>query len=410
MARVDDLAAYCAKHGLKMITIADLIAYRRRHDKLVERVVVDDAADRASATSRPSATARWSTTSTTSRWSRATSPARSDVLVRVHSECLTGDVFHSLRCDCGEQLESRAGDDRGRGPGRAALPRPGGPRHRPAQQARAYKLQEEGFDTVDANLKLGLPADLRDYGIGAQILVDLGLTSIRILTNNPKKIRGLEGYGLRSPTRCRSSTCPTRTTRRYLRTKARADGPHAPPPGPASTRRCSTRSASATREREGGELSRCRDRRRRVLRGPRRAPGGRRARRASTRPAPRASTSSTCPGAFELPLAAKLRARSPGATTASPASARSSAARPSHYDYVCGEAARGHHGRPAAHRRAVRVRRADRREHGPGARPLRRRQARQRPPRGRGRPRARATIRGGCSRATDPAHLRGSRS
>ena len=161
---------------------------------------------------------------------------RDDVLVRVHSECLTGDVFHSLRCDCGQQLESalRQIEDEGRGVllylaqegrGIGLL-----------NKLRAYKLQEEGLDTVDANLELGMPADLRDYGIGAQILVDLGLTSIRLLTNNPKKIVGLEGYGLRVTDQVPIEHPPTEHNRDYLRAKRDKLGPHAPPPGPGARR------------------------------------------------------------------------------------------------------------------------------------------------------------------------------
>ena len=140
-------------------------------------------------------------------------------MVRVHSECLTGDVFHSLRCDCGEQLADALRKIEAEGLGVLLYLSQEGRGIGLLNKLRAYKLQEDGFDTVDANLELGLPADLRDYGIGAQILVDLGLRSIRILTNNPKKIVGLEGYGLTVTDQIPIEQVPGEHNRDYLRTK-----------------------------------------------------------------------------------------------------------------------------------------------------------------------------------------------
>jgi 3,4-dihydroxy 2-butanone 4-phosphate synthase / GTP cyclohydrolase II len=218
MARVPDLVPYCHRHGLKLITVADLIEYRRRHEKLVERM-----------TSVRLPTAYGEFTAIAFRETltgkhhvalvKGDVDGAEDVLVRVHSECLTGDVFHSLRCDCGEQLETaleRIGAEErgvllymaqeGRGIGLLA-------------KLKAYELQENGLDTVEANLELGFPADAREWGIGNQILADLGLSTIRILTNNPRKISGLEGYGLQVVEQVPIETDPNAENARYLATK-----------------------------------------------------------------------------------------------------------------------------------------------------------------------------------------------
>jgi 3,4-dihydroxy 2-butanone 4-phosphate synthase/GTP cyclohydrolase II len=218
MARVPDLVPYCERHDLKMITVADLIAYRRRTEKLVERVV---------ATGLPTAFGEFTAIGYRSLLDdkhhvamvKGDVDGAEDVLVRVHSECLTGDVFHSLRCDCGEQLEAAMAIIETEGRGVLLYLSQEGRGIGLLNKLRAYKLQEEGFDTVDANLQLGLPADLRDYGIGAQILVDLGLTSIRILTNNPKKIHGLEGYGLSVAEQVPIQSVPNPHNEEYLNAK-----------------------------------------------------------------------------------------------------------------------------------------------------------------------------------------------
>jgi 3,4-dihydroxy 2-butanone 4-phosphate synthase/GTP cyclohydrolase II len=218
MARVPDLVSYCERHGLKMVTIADLVAYRRRTEKLVERVV---------STTLPTTFGDFVAVGYRSLVDNKHHVAlvkgelagAEDVLVRVHSECLTGDVFHSLRCDCGEQLESALAMIEREGRGVLLYLSQEGRGIGLLNKLRAYKLQEQGLDTVDANLKLGLPADLRDYGIGAQILSDLGLTSIRILTNNPKKISGLAGYGLSVTDQIPIQHVPNPHNEAYLRAK-----------------------------------------------------------------------------------------------------------------------------------------------------------------------------------------------
>ena len=218
MARVPDLIAYCARHGLKMVTIKDLIVYRRRSDRLVERVV---------STRLPTAYGVFEAVGYRSLVDdkhhlalvKGDVAGRSDVLVRVHSECLTGDVFHSERCDCGGQLVSALQQIEKEGQGVLLYLAQEGRGIGLLNKLRAYKLQEEGLDTVEANERLGLPADLRDFGIGAQILVDLGLSSIRILTNNPKKIHALEGYGLSVTDQIPIEEAPNPENVAYLRAK-----------------------------------------------------------------------------------------------------------------------------------------------------------------------------------------------
>jgi len=218
MARVPDLEEFCAKHGMKMITVADLIEYRRRQDKLVQREV-EVRLPTAYGDFRAVAYRSLVDNKHHIALVKGEVDGADDVLVRVHSECLTGDVFHSLRCDCGEQLESALSMIEAEGRGVLLYLAQEGRGIGLLNKLHAYKLQEEGLDTVDANLKLGLPADLRDYGIGAQILVDLGLTSIRIMTNNPKKIVGLEGYGLQVSDQIPIEHVPNAHNLAYLRAK-----------------------------------------------------------------------------------------------------------------------------------------------------------------------------------------------
>ncbi len=219
MARVPDLVPFAKEHDLVMISIADLIRYRRQNEKLVRRI------------GEARIPTEWGDFTCYAYESvldgeqhvamvRGAVQGEENVLVRVHSECLTGDVFGSMRCDCGIQLDAAlqriAEDDlgvlvylrghEGRGIGIG-------------HKIRAYSLQEEGHDTVDANLELGLPIDNREYGIGSQILVDLGITTMRLMTNNPAKYGGLEGFGLEVVERVGLEAVPNPENIEYLRTK-----------------------------------------------------------------------------------------------------------------------------------------------------------------------------------------------
>jgi len=219
MARVPQLTEIKEKFGLKLVTIEDLIRYRSRTEKLVHRIVevrLPTVYGEFRGIGYESVTDGRCHLALV----KGDVEGKDDVLVRVHSECLTGDVFHSLRCDCGVQLQLalKMIEDEGEGVLLYIIGHEGRGIGLP-HKLRAYKLQEEGKDTVEANLELGFPADARDYGIGAQILSDLGLTTMRLLTNNPAKRVGLEGYGLKVVERIPLITEPQEENYYYLKAK-----------------------------------------------------------------------------------------------------------------------------------------------------------------------------------------------
>ncbi|NIK77534.1 3,4-dihydroxy 2-butanone 4-phosphate synthase/GTP cyclohydrolase II [Paenibacillus castaneae] len=218
MARLPDLIAFKEKHNLKLITIQKLIEYRNDKEKLVERAV-EAKLPTDYGTFRAIAYTNVIDNKEHVALVKGEIDPDSNILVRVHSECLTGDVFHSHRCDCGPQLEAALKQIDEAGSGVLLYMRQEGRGIGLINKLKAYVLQEEGLDTVDANLKLGFPADLRDYGIGAQILKDLGVRKMRLLTNNPRKIKGLEGYGLEVVERVPIQMEAKVDNNSYLRTK-----------------------------------------------------------------------------------------------------------------------------------------------------------------------------------------------
>jgi 3,4-dihydroxy 2-butanone 4-phosphate synthase/GTP cyclohydrolase II len=218
MSRVPDLLKFAAKHKLKIVTIEDLIKYRKKTESLVKEIVSVDF---------PTEHGHFKLKLFEDNVKKESHLAivkgnvkgKSNVLVRVHSSCETGDIFHSLRCDCGQQLEKALSMIESKGEGVVLYMHQEGRGIGLANKLKAYHLQEEGLDTVEANIALGFAPDLRDYGIGAQILCELGIKSIKLLTNNPRKIVGLSGYGLKIAGRVPIEFAPSKANKKYLETK-----------------------------------------------------------------------------------------------------------------------------------------------------------------------------------------------
>jgi len=218
MARMPDLEVFAEKHGLNILSIAQIIAHRRRHEKLIDRVaearLPTKYGEFTAIAYKSSVDVGEHIALTMGQWG-----ADEPILVRIHSECLTGDVFGSLRCDCGEQIELALNILGREGKGVFLYMRQEGRGIGLHNKIKAYSLQDNGLDTVDANRKLGFEPDLRHYGIGAQILQDLGVGKLRLLTNNPRKIVGLSGFGLEIVERVSVEASVNDENRNYLRTK-----------------------------------------------------------------------------------------------------------------------------------------------------------------------------------------------